>query len=312
MRMLRLSWAPALWCAVCSSARAALIVGSTDSKVTVIDEMGGGTLYEWSVNRVGVQNAVGVEYDLRNGYVYVGGANFHTVVRARLDGSSPVTLTSASDPYFGGNAPGDERLDLALDVAGGRVFFTTGWGGDVCVGNLDGSGGTTVLFGDQGGALNGIEYNPLNDMLYFARLSGEGPGIYAANANGSGTPALLFGGSDFRQLTLDPAAGTIYWTDWANGNILAGSMSGGTAAIVFSGLSYPYGIDLDVAAGRLYWADALTGNIYSGGTSGTGKTLIQTVPDARGVAFVVPEPGTVALLWLGGVGLALGCWRTRR
>lgn len=266
---------------------AQLNVARTNGEVDVLDAGGNGLRETWPL--IGSENAVGTEF--LNGQIYVSGGNFQAVVRANPDGSDQVTLPSTVGINNGGTAPSGERLDFALDSAGGRIFYTTGNGSDVVFGNLDGTGAATVLFEDVGGPTNGIEYNPLNDQIYYVDLSS---GIYAANADGTGDPTLLFGGNGFRHLALDPAEARIYWTDFNDGLILSGSIGGGTATTLFSGLSNPYGIDLVASTGKLFWTE-IGGNVYSGQTDGIGQTILYNGLGAiRGIAFSsVPEPSNI-------------------
>ncbi|MBP7829522.1 MAG: PEP-CTERM sorting domain-containing protein [Kiritimatiellae bacterium] len=290
-----------------SAAIGDLFVGCANSATTIlVSTTGGGQLDTFTNLYRGV---VGIEVDPINEHVYLTGGNYHTICRANFDGSGLLRLDSVtSTNYAGGKAVFGERLDCAIDVSGNRIFITTGGAGQsVGVGSLDGTGGYTTLW-NMSHRLNGIEYDPLGDKLYFADLDA---GIYVANADGSGSPSLLYAGTEYRHLTLDPAHDMMYWADWSGYRILGAPMSGGSSHAVYSGLSArPYGIDLDPASGDLYWSEVFGGTIYAGNTNGAAPTQISTVYDARGLALLVapiPEAATVAL-----VGLGLGVVAVRR
>lgn len=284
-----------------------LFVGCANSATSIlVSTTGGGQLDTFTNLYRGV---VGVEVDPINQHVYMAGGAYHTIVRANYDGTGLTQINSVtSTNYAGGQAPFGERLDMALDVNGNRLFITTGGAGQgVGVGNLDGTGAYTPLW-NMGERLNGIEYDPLGDKIYFASIDS---GIYVANADGSGTPSRLYTGLHFRHLTLDPTHGMMYWTDFASKNIIGGPMAGGSAHIVYTGRpGQPYGIDIDPASGVLYWTECFGGQVYAGNTNGAAPTQISTVYDARGLALIgapIPEAATVVL-----VGLGLGLIALRR
>ncbi len=275
-----------------TNAHASLWVGSITGDVTELDENTGGVLSSF----VGISEPVGVEVDSNTGQIYIGKGNTSVVSRYNLDGTGEFILNSIT--------AGAERHSTALDVLGGRIFYS-GNGNGVFVANLDGTGSATSLY--DPGRSQSIFYNSANDMIYFNDMNS---GIWSGNADGSGPATLLYAGSGFRQLTVDITTDQIYWTDFNNGNILEGDIFGiNSVATLFSGLSNPWGIDVESSTGTLYWTE-ISGGVYSGSVSGTGQTLLTTLSHPRGIDIVVsedivvPEPTAMLLFGAGIFGLA--------
>lgn len=253
-----------------------IFISRTDGSIIEVDRNGISAPITWSLNGLGGNlnwNAVGMECVASTQHLYITGGNADAIARTSSNGSNQFLLLNTANPttYPGGTGPiRGRRLDCAIDETNGRLFFTNARDTVVFVGNLDGSTVADTLFaGFQ--ETNGIEYNPVNDQVYFIAMF-DNPtfagGIYQGNADGTGTPTLLFPGTNFRHLTLDPVNGRIYWTDWLGGRIMGGNLNGtGSPTVIYAGLSNPYGIDLDIPSGNLFWTD-ISGNIFTGNVNG--------------------------------------------
>ena len=108
----------------------------------------------------------------------------------------------------------------------------------VRVGNLDGSGTASTLFGSEANPI-GVAIDPAAGKIYWADLGSccSGPGtIRVGNLDGSGTASTLFGSeAGPAGVAIDPAANKIYWGNFGTGAIRVGNLDGtGTAADLFT------------------------------------------------------------------------------
>jgi hypothetical protein len=157
------------------------------------------------------------------------------VFRANLDGSSVHPVYHNPVPYGNGM--------LALDLAGGKIYFTDYNDGLIERCNLDGTGVTTLSSG-----LNsplGIALDIAGGKMYWIDASN----IYKSNLDGSGRQTLVSGLKQPEAAALDLSAGKMYWTDYgdpgtANGDIRSANLDGTGAQVLISSLNNPWGIAL--------------------------------------------------------------------
>ena len=172
--------------------------------------------------------------------------------------------------------------------------------GFVGVGNLDGSGTASTLFGSEGGPC-GVAIDSYKEKIYWANFSSGT--IRVANLDGSGTASTLFGSEGSPcGVAIDPAAGKIYWANFSSGTIRVANLDGsGTASTLFGSEANPIGVAIDPAANKIYWADL--GSCCSGpGTirvgnldgSGTASTLFGGEAGPAGVAI---DPAANKIYW---------------
>lgn len=236
--------------------------------------------------------------------------------RANLDGSGGKTLFTLNQP-----------VDLALDLAGGRIYLTDGGNQNIVRANLDGTNRQTIISSPANG---GIALDLAAGKLYWSVGPSLNPGtgsIHQANLNGTGATTLISGVTTPAGVALDLAAGKIYWTEvnpkvTNGGDIRRANLDGSGQEVIVQSLPLPVGLTLDSGTGKIYWTDygtlasitgsdinivPMTGDIRRANLDGSGQeTLITGVTEPGGVAVAVPEPSALLLLGI------VSCGVTRR
>ncbi len=131
-----------------------------------------------------------------------------------------------------------------------------------------------------------------------------------ANVDGSGGGVLPTLGATMNGpmgMTLDPAAGRVYWANWGPsddpGHTIAyanlDGSGGGTLPIPQSIVDGPHGLAIDPAAGRIYWPNFNGDSIGWYDLDGSGSGLLNTgsaatVSGPRGVAI---DPSAGRIYW---------------
>ena len=113
----------------------------------------------------------------------------------------------------------------------------------------------------------GIAWTGGNAPVFWSELAFSGAHIRSIQPDFSSPTQLLSGASSCRGVTIDTAAGKIYWatSNLSEGATLRRASLSGTDAetlMTLSPGSNPRGVALDPAAGMVYWADYTRGNIY--------------------------------------------------
>ena len=181
-------------------------------------------------------------------------------------------------------------VGIALDVSGGKMYWTDrGWD-KIRRSNLDGSGVedlvTTGLEEPRGIALD-----VLGGKMYWTDWHTKK--IQRSNLDGSGVEDLVTTGlEEPRGIALDVLGGKTYWTDWHTKKIQRSNLDGsGVEDLVTTGLEGPRGIALDVLGGKIYWTDWHTKKIQRSNLDGSGVEDLVTTGG---------EPLAIALEMLGG------------
>jgi DNA-binding beta-propeller fold protein YncE len=193
---------------------------------------------------------------------FYGGANDSgTIAYANLDGSGGGGVPT-------GDATVDGPMGLAIDAAGGRVYWTnfgaggSGTGSTIGYANLDGSGGggdlptgAATVSGPHGLAIDAATRkiywpNDTTNSISWANLDGSGGGnLFTGDATVNGP----------RGMAVDPAAGRIYWTNHDGNSIsyanLDGSGGGGDLPTGSATVVNPEGVALDPGIGKLFFGD---------------------------------------------------------
>ena len=179
-------------------------------------------------------------------------ANQGKVRCANLDGSDLQDLVTdgLSDAW-----------GIALDVDGGKMYWTDRWNETISRADLNGTNVQTLI---SIGNPDGIALDVANGKMYWTDTAREeNSAIKRADLNGTNVETLISTGLlHHYSLALDVANDKMYWTEWGDTTIKRSDLNGtNIQTIVDTGLIRPNGIALDVANGKMYWTDEGDGTI---------------------------------------------------
>ncbi len=234
------------------------------------------------------------------------------IQRSNLDGSGIEDLVTTGLVFPNG---------LALDVSGGKMYWTD-WGAKkIQRSNLDGSDVEDLVTSgleSPGGIALDVDGGKMywtdggdKDKIQRSNLDGSGvedlvttglviPGgialdvdggkmywtdteIQRSNLDGSGIEDLV-NTRIASGIALDVDGGKMYWTDWGAKKIQRSNLDGsGIEDLVTTGLETPRGIALDVSGGKMYWTDTGAKKIQRSNLDGSG------VEDLVTIGLVVPR-----------------------
>jgi sugar lactone lactonase YvrE len=168
-----------------------------------------------------------------------------SVQRADLDGSNVDVLIDGMVGQMG------FPLGIALDLAGGKMYWVTQGGGHtsglVQRANLDGSGLETLI---ATGESRGIALDLDGRKMYWTRP----PDILRADLEGSNVDELVHvDGYATDGIALDLGTGKMYWTE-VSGKIRRADLDGTDVELVLADV-FANGLALDVGQGKMYWTD---------------------------------------------------------
>ena len=186
------------------------------------------------------------------------------IFRANLDGTNIEHLIDdvIEDVYSGGR--------IALDVAGGKMYWTHGIKKSIFRANLDGSNAEVILRLSISRPLD-IALDVAGGKMYWTQWDGNAS-ISRANLDGSNVELLVKPG-DRRGIALDVEGGKMYWTDGFDGIGMANL--DGSNIKNFETPDFTSGdITLDLSNGRMYWIDSEGYSIQSGNLDGSQQRRI--------------------------------------
>ena len=161
---------------------------------------------------------------------------------------------------------------IALDVVGGKMYWTdSGWG-KIWRANLDGSNVKQLISG--GGELD-IALDVVGGKMYWTDWNADV--IERSNLDGSNvehlinTRAGIGGWVRPGGIALDVAGGKMYWTIYSSGKIQRANLDGSNIEDLVTGLRGPRRIALDVVGGKMYWTNTntITGKIQRSNLDGS-------------------------------------------
>jgi len=114
----------------------------------------------------------------------------------------------------------------------------------------------------------------------------EGNSIRLVHPSGTGLRTLIPTGGGLRGLSVDAAAGLIYWTDVDNFVVRRARFDGTMQQdLVTTNVAFPSAIRLDIAAGKMYWGDQTTEELLRADLNGANIEILGGTPFFRGIAL---------------------------
>lgn len=279
----------------CSSANALLMnkvyFGTNSPDVIKRADLDGSNVE--TTHSFGNVNVSYIDIDVGNDKIYWTQRNTNIgIFRSDLDGSNQETVIS-------GGAT-NNFLGLALDVAAGKVYWSSIASNSIRRSNLDGSNEEIVISGLSSPA--DIDLDTVNGKVYWGEFGSNL--IRRANLDGSSAETLFDNPTDGidepRGLALDVSAGKIYWGDDATNALHRANMDGsGAVEDLITGLASPTGVAIDYSGGYVYFVDFGQGTVNKANLDGSNRViLVSGVSQAHGIAVVNPEPASFLLLSL--------------
>ena len=208
------------------------------------------------------------------------------IQRANLNGTNLQDVVVTTGPLV-------LPLSIALDVAGGKIYWTSFsvFGGKIQQANLDGSNVQDIVV--TTGPLEspaGIALDVAGGKVYWT--APEIGKIQCANLDGSNVQDIITTGLESPAgIALDVAGGKVYWTAPEIGKIQCANLDGSNVQdIITTGLVAPNYIALDVAGGKMYWTDNSTGKIQQANLDGTNaQDIITGLTEPISIALSIPR-----------------------
>jgi hypothetical protein len=174
-----------------------------------------------------------------------------TIMRGDSAGGAPQMLLGPGNGLI-------EPRGIALDVAGGKIYFADNGLNVIGRANLDGSGAEELIHSAIQFPAD-VELDLINRKLYWAdRDNGS---IRRANLDGSGVENVRTVADPYF-FELDVAGGKVYWSNGDGPSIFRANLDGsGAIETVVSGLDHVRDVGFDFANGMLYWGDRDTHKI---------------------------------------------------
>ena len=179
---------------------------------------------------------------------------------------------------------------LALDIAGGKMYFGNFSQRKIQSADLDGSNVQDLVTG--AGSPHEIAVDLVNGLIYWTDAQST---IRRANLDGSNAQTVLTTSSFPFEIALDVAGGKMYWSEaaaFSSGKIGQANLDGSSPVDLVTGLRRIWGLALDLSAGKIYWTDLDFSRIRRANLDGSGVQDVVT-----GLGNV---PNGIALDELGG------------
>lgn len=172
------------------------------------------------------------------------------IQRANLDGTDVEELVTGLDNPGG----------LALDQAGGKMYWIGVAAGKIQRANLDGSMLEDLVIFVPPGTINpgSIALDTGAGKMYWGYAGTDK--IQRANLDGSGVEVLITGLSSTRGMALDLINDKIFWTGFSGaGKIQRANLDGTGVEDVLTGRNLLTGIALHIGSGKMYWLEMDSG-----------------------------------------------------
>ena len=179
---------------------------------------------------------------------------------------------------------------LALDIGGGRMYWTDAGTNAIYRANLDGSDIEPIA--SSLGAPRDIALDVAGGQIYWAEYRSHGDYavglILRSDLDGSNVESMQM---EAEAIALDLVGGKIYWTDWRGRAIRRSNLDGTDFEYLFRYLrQYPGDIALDRVGGKIYWTNRMTGTIERANLDGSNaEVLLTELADPAYLALDVVE-----------------------
>jgi hypothetical protein len=206
------------------------------------------------------------------------------VERAGLDGAGLETLQFQPTGFEDG---------LALDVSGGRMYWTDTFASVIVSANLNGSD-AQIIVDDFGAEPLGIALDVNHHKLYWT----DRQGVKRASLYG-GEVELLTSAAARGYIALDLTAQRMYWADRPSGQIKTAAMEANAAVTtVVNHQAAPFGVAVDHGGGKVYWLELNeTNKILRANLDGSGAQTLLERPGAGFDGGFAIDPAAGKLYW---------------
>ncbi|MCY3742725.1 MAG: right-handed parallel beta-helix repeat-containing protein [Candidatus Poribacteria bacterium] len=229
---------------------------------TTGDKIQRGDLDGSNIEDVINQKAVSIALDAMNDRIYWIHAETG-IFRANLDGTNIEHLRQDKIWEISGGR-------IALDVAGGKMYWSNGITNSIFRANFDGTNAEEVLKLLVGTPLD-IALDIASSKIYWTQWQGNAS-ISRANLDGTNVELLINPG-DRRGIDLDVVSGKMYWTDGFDG--IGMSKLDGSNVTNFDTADFTMGdVILDLHNGRMYWVDGEGFELRRGNLDGSQQQTI--------------------------------------
>jgi DNA-binding beta-propeller fold protein YncE len=204
----------------------------------------------------------GISLDVEGGKMYWTDQGNAAIRRADLDGAGAVedlVTTGDGETSSSHGVNLSDPCGIALDVAGGKMYWVDNSAGSIRRLNLDANGDIEALVdwvveGNNPSFETGIALDVAGGKMYWT----SGAHIWRADMDGMNEESIVSSGASAHSygIALDVTGGKMYWTDKDVSRIQRANLDGSVLEdVVLSGLTIPAGIALDAASEKIYWAD---------------------------------------------------------
>ncbi|MCB1209161.1 MAG: choice-of-anchor D domain-containing protein, partial [Verrucomicrobiales bacterium] len=227
-------------------------------------------------------------------------AAVESILKVDASGSNETPVTVVNSANIGGQFANH----LSIDTAGRRLFWFENETDAIYRSAIDGTGRVVLVSFTAAALIQDIEYDPVNNELYFIDSDNTKDDILKVSANGTNnTPVLVvddLGGTFANSMAVDVAANQIFWWENATDIIYRSDLTGAgrVSLSVLTAAASVTDIELFIPPAPLSGSpeiavsETVAGNVADGGSFSFGTTTVGT-PVTK--TFTITNSGTAAL-----------------